>query len=49
MMWEKIRTLIANAIKGQITGFTLPMYLLGISSRAVLEPDPRRLPPRLQM
>ena len=44
MMWGTTRTLIANAIKGQTTGFTLPVYLLGVGFRAALEPDPRRLP-----
>lgn len=44
MMWGTTRTLIANAITGQTTGFTLPVYLLGVGFRAALEPDPRRLP-----
>lgn len=45
MMWGTTRTLIANAITGQTTGFTLPVYLLGVGFRAALEPDSRRLPP----
>ena len=44
MMWGTTRALIANAITGQTTGFTLPVYLLGVGFRAALEPDPRRLP-----
>jgi large subunit ribosomal protein L6 len=43
-MWGTTRTLIANAITGQTTGFKLPVYLLGVGFRAVLEPDSRRLP-----
>jgi len=48
MMWGTTRTLIANAITGQTTGFTLPVYLLGVGFRAALESDPRRLPPTHQ-
>ena len=44
MMWGTTRTLIANAVTGQTTGFILPVYLLGVGFRAALEPDPRRLP-----
>jgi large subunit ribosomal protein L6 len=44
MMWGTTRTLIANAITGQTTGFTLPVYLLGVGFRAALELDQRRLP-----
>lgn len=44
MMWGTTRTLIENAIRGQTTGFTLSVYLLGVGFRAALEPDPRRLP-----
>ncbi len=48
MMWGTTRTLIANAITGQTTRFTLPVYLLGVGFRAALEPDPRRLPAKHQ-
>ena len=44
MMWGMTRTLIANAITGETTGFTLPVYLLGVSFRTALESDPHRLP-----
>ena len=36
MMWGSTCTLIANAITGQTTGFTLPVYLLGAISARLL-------------
>jgi len=40
-MWGTTRTLIHNAIVGMTEGFTVPLYLVGVGYRAVLEPDPR--------
>jgi ribosomal protein L6P/L9E len=39
MVWGLTRTLIANAIVGQSDGYTLPIYLIGVGYRAVLEVD----------
>jgi large subunit ribosomal protein L6 len=44
MMWGTTRTLISNAITGHTTGFTLPLYLLGVGFCAALDPNPHQLP-----
>ncbi|KAF8833993.1 ribosomal protein L6 [Paxillus ammoniavirescens] len=40
-MWGTTRTLISNAITGMTTGFSVPLYLVGVGYRAALEDDPR--------
>ncbi|KAI0061690.1 ribosomal protein L6 [Artomyces pyxidatus] len=40
-MWGLTRTLINNAVVGMTEGFTVPLYLVGVGYRAVLEADPR--------
>ncbi|KAL0961064.1 hypothetical protein HGRIS_006051 [Hohenbuehelia grisea] len=40
-MWGTTRTLIYNAIVGMTEGFTVPLYLVGVGYRVVLEADPR--------
>lgn len=40
-MWGTTRTLIANAVQGMTTGFTIPLYLVGVGFRAAVETDPR--------
>ena len=40
-MWGLTRTLIANAVTGMTEGFTVTLYLVGVTYRAALEPDPR--------
>lgn len=40
-MWGTTRTLIHNAIVGMTEGFSVPIYLVGVGYRAILEPDPR--------
>ncbi|KLO11461.1 ribosomal protein L6 [Schizopora paradoxa] len=40
-MWGTTRTLIHNAIVGMTEGFSVPLYLVGVGYRAVLEDDPR--------
>ncbi|GBE84914.1 Putative 54S ribosomal protein L6 [Sparassis crispa] len=40
-MWGTTRTLIANAIEGMTSGFSVMLYLVGVGYRAALEPDPR--------
>jgi large subunit ribosomal protein L6 len=40
-MWGTTRTLIANAITGMTEGFSVPLFLVGVSYRAALEDDPR--------
>jgi large subunit ribosomal protein L6 len=40
-MWGTIRTLIHNAVIGMSEGFTIPLYLVGVGYRAILETDPR--------
>ncbi|EGN98404.1 hypothetical protein SERLA73DRAFT_91758 [Serpula lacrymans var. lacrymans S7.3] len=40
-MWGLTRTLINNAVVGMTEGFTVPLYLVGVGYRAVLEDDPR--------
>ncbi|KAG6830026.1 hypothetical protein H0H92_002554 [Tricholoma furcatifolium] len=40
-MWGTTRTLISNAITGITEGFTVPLYLVGVGYRAMLEDDPR--------
>ncbi|KIY48629.1 ribosomal protein L6 [Fistulina hepatica ATCC 64428] len=41
-MWGTTRTLIYNSIIGVSEGFTVPLHLVGVGYRAVLEDDPRR-------
>lgn len=38
-LWGTTRTLIANAIKGQSEGYSIPIYLIGVGYRAALEVD----------
>ncbi|KAI0785247.1 ribosomal protein L6 [Abortiporus biennis] len=40
-MWGTTRSLINNAVVGISTGFTTPLYLVGVGYRAALEEDPR--------
>ncbi|KAF8645146.1 hypothetical protein AX16_007974 [Volvariella volvacea WC 439] len=40
-MWGTTRTLISNAITGMTEGFSVPLYLVGVGYRVVLEEDPR--------
>jgi large subunit ribosomal protein L6 len=40
-MWGTTRTLIHNAIVGMTEGYSLPLYLVGVGFRALLEEDPR--------
>jgi large subunit ribosomal protein L6 len=40
-MWGTTRTLIHNAILGMTEGYTVPLYLVGVGFRALLEEDPR--------
>lgn len=40
-MWGTTRSLIANAITGTSTGFSVPLFLVGVGYRAALEVDPR--------
>ncbi|KAJ8509253.1 hypothetical protein ONZ45_g8558 [Pleurotus djamor] len=40
-MWGTTRTLIYNAIVGMTEGFTVPLYLVGVGYRVMLEDDPR--------
>jgi len=40
-MWGTTRTLISNAITGMTEGFSVPLFLIGVSYRASLENDPR--------
>ncbi|KAF8895526.1 ribosomal protein L6, alpha-beta domain-containing protein [Infundibulicybe gibba] len=40
-MWGTTRTLIANAIMGMTTGFSVPLFLVGVGYRVALEEDPR--------
>ncbi|TFK74882.1 ribosomal protein L6 [Pluteus cervinus] len=40
-MWGTTRTLIHNAITGMTEGFTVPLYLVGVGYRVMLEDDPR--------
>lgn len=40
-MWGTTRTLINNAIIGMSEGFSVPLYLVGVGFRVVLEEDPR--------
>jgi len=40
-MWGTTRTLINNAVVGMTEGYTVPLYLVGVGYRAVLEEDPR--------
>lgn len=48
-MWGTTRTLIHNAIIGITEGFTVPLYLVGVGYRVVLESDPRGGGQRLNM
>jgi large subunit ribosomal protein L6 len=41
-MWGTTRTLIHNAIIGMTEGFSVPLYLVGVGYRAMLEEDPRQ-------
>ena len=40
-MWGTTRTLISNAITGMTDGFSVPLYLVGVSYRVALEEDHR--------
>ncbi|KAG9315895.1 ribosomal protein L6, alpha-beta domain-containing protein [Chiua virens] len=40
-MWGTTRSLINNAITGMTSGFSKPLYLVGVGYRAALEDDPR--------
>jgi large subunit ribosomal protein L6 len=40
-MWGTTRTLIHNAVIGMTEGFSVPLYLVGVGYRAVLESNPR--------
>ncbi|KAF8989906.1 hypothetical protein BDZ89DRAFT_974572, partial [Hymenopellis radicata] len=40
-MWGTTRTHIANALTGISTGFSTPLYLVGVGYRAAMEEDPR--------
>jgi large subunit ribosomal protein L6 len=40
-MWGTTRTLIRNAVVGMTDGYAVPLYLVGVGFRAVLEDDPR--------
>lgn len=40
-MWGTTRTLISNAVTGMTEGFSVPLFLVGVSYRAALESDPR--------
>ncbi|KAG8215672.1 ribosomal protein L6 [Butyriboletus roseoflavus] len=40
-MWGTTRSLINNAITGMSSGFSKPLYLVGVGYRAALEDDPR--------
>jgi len=42
-MWGTTRTLISNAITGMTEGFSVPLYLVGVGYKVVLEDDPRGL------
>lgn len=39
-MWGTTRTLLSNAIVGQTTGYTIPIYLIGVGYRAAMEEIP---------
>ncbi|KZV70206.1 ribosomal protein L6 [Peniophora sp. CONT] len=41
-MWGTTRSLIANAVTGTSTGFSVPLFLVGVGYRAALEDDPRK-------
>ncbi|KAF8987704.1 hypothetical protein BDZ89DRAFT_1097734 [Hymenopellis radicata] len=43
-MWGTTRTHIANALTGISTGFSTPLYLVGVGYRAAMEEDPRGTP-----
>jgi len=40
-MWGTTRTHIFNAITGMTEGFTVPLYLVGVGYRVMMEEDPR--------
>jgi large subunit ribosomal protein L6 len=40
-MWGTTRTLISNAITGMTEGFSVPLFLVGVTYRVALEDDPR--------